>query len=48
MKQEIEEDGLDKENHSEEGNSCQSMIINDFEKINVIIKTSQMKKMVNI
>ena len=44
MKQEMEEDRLDKKNGSEEENPYQTMIINYFEKINVNIHTSQMEQ----
>ena len=44
MSQDIEEDRVDKENYSEEENQSHTMIINNFEKINVNIKTSQMEQ----
>ena len=42
MTQEMEEDRINREEESEEENPYQSMIINDFERININSNTSQM------
>ena len=44
MTQEMEEDRIEGEQDNEEENSHDSIIINDFEKINVTANTSQMEQ----